>query len=164
MRGYFGIGIDNGKTPVNLGTLWRSAHILGADFIYTIGARYKMQSSDTTKAWRTIPLFNYETFEDFYKHMPKDCLLVGVELDPKAIMVNQFVHPERCIYLLGAEDNGLSQKVIDKCHAIVQLPGDYCMNVAVAGSLIMYDRNLKGTGGMNIRANQSTYAHQHIQI
>ena len=28
--GYFGIGIENGKTPENLGVLWRSAQNLGA--------------------------------------------------------------------------------------------------------------------------------------
>lgn len=36
-RGYFGIGIFHGKSSENLGTLWRSAAILGADFIFTIG-------------------------------------------------------------------------------------------------------------------------------
>jgi len=48
-RGFFGIGIQNIKTESNIGTLWRSANILGADFIYTIGKRYKKQSSDTMK-------------------------------------------------------------------------------------------------------------------
>ncbi|WP_020474452.1 RNA methyltransferase [Zavarzinella formosa] len=30
MKGYFGIGIENCKTGVNVGTLWRSAHNLAA--------------------------------------------------------------------------------------------------------------------------------------
>ncbi len=34
--GYFGIGIIHGKNSENLGTLWRSASILGASFIFTI--------------------------------------------------------------------------------------------------------------------------------
>ena len=34
---FFGIGIQNGKTPENLGVLWRSAQNLGASFIFTIG-------------------------------------------------------------------------------------------------------------------------------
>ena len=75
--------------------------------------------------------------------MPFDCRLIGVELDQKAIPVTTFVHPERCIYLLGAEDHGLTKEALEKCHHLVQLPGDYCMNVAVAGSIIMYDRTLK---------------------
>jgi tRNA G18 (ribose-2'-O)-methylase SpoU len=145
VRGYFGIGIQNVKTEMNVGTLWRSASIMGASFIFTIGRRYKKQASDTMASWRHIPLYNYETFEEFYKSLPYDCQLVGVELDETSVPVMQFKHPERCIYLLGAEDIGLSKEAIEKCHKIVQLPGDYCMNVSVAGSIIMYDRNLKIT-------------------
>jgi len=32
---------------------------------------------------------------------------------------------------------------LKKCHSIVQLYGDHCMNVAVAGSIVMYDRQTK---------------------
>lgn len=140
MRGFFGIGIQNTKTEMNIGTLWRSANILGASFIFTIGRRYKKQASDTMKSWKHIPLYNYDTLEDFYKSLPYDCRLVGVELDKTSIPVSDFRHPERCVYLLGAEDSGLSKEAIQRCHHLVQLPGEYCMNVAVAGSIIMYDR------------------------
>lgn len=142
-RGFFGIGIQNPKTDVNIGTLWRSASIMGASFIFTVGKRYKKQASDTMKSYRHIPLYHYDTFENFYKSMPHDCQLVGVELDPKSVPVQGFAHPQRCVYLLGAEDHGLTKEAIGKCHKIVQLPGDYCMNVSVAGSIIMYDRIIK---------------------
>jgi len=149
-RGFFGIGIQHTKTEQNIGTLWRSASIMGASFIFTIGKRYKKQASDTMQSWRHIPLYNYETFDEFYKAMPYDCQLVGIELDDKSEPIETFKHPERCIYLLGAEDNGLTKEAIDKCHKIVQLPGDYCMNVSVAGSIMMYDKILKSGGKENI--------------
>jgi len=139
-RGYFGIGILNGKTEANIGTLWRSAFIMGASFIFTIGKRYKNQSSDTVKTWKHIPLYHYETFDDFYKSIPYDSRIIGIEIDDKSVPINEFKHPERCVYLLGAEDNGLSKEAIDKCHELIVLPGEYCMNVAVAGSIVMYDR------------------------
>lgn len=143
MRGYFGIGIQNTKNEINVGTLWRSAAIMGASFIFTIGKRYKRQASDTQKAWRHIPLLHYNTFEEFYRMLPYDCRLIGVELDKKSVPVERFVHPERCIYLLGAEDHGLTKEAIEKCHALIQLPGIHCMNVSVAGSIAMYDRIAK---------------------
>ena len=149
-RGFFGIGIQHTKTEQNIGTLWRSASIMGASFIFTIGKRYKKQASDTMQSWRHIPLYNYETFDEFYKAMPYDCQLVGIELDDKSEPIETFKHPERCIYLLGAEDNGLTKEAIDKCHKIVQLAGDYCMNVPVAGSIMMYDKILKRGGKENI--------------
>lgn len=145
MRGYFGIGIFNGKTPENLGTLWRTASLFGASFIFTIGKRYKKQCSDTMNSAKHIPLYHYENFESFYDNMPKDCLLIGIELNEYSKPIKQFSHPQRCIYLLGAEDNGLNLECINGCHDLIQLPGEYSMNVAVAGSIVMYDRISKGT-------------------
>jgi tRNA G18 (ribose-2'-O)-methylase SpoU len=140
MRGYFGIGIFHGKTEANIGTLWRSASLMGASFIFTIGKRYSKQASDTMQSWRHIPLYNYENMGDFYKSLPYDCQIVGIELHPEAQPIKSFKHPKRCIYLLGAEDGGLSNEAIQSCHKLVQLPGEYSMNVAVAGSIVMFDR------------------------
>jgi tRNA G18 (ribose-2'-O)-methylase SpoU len=143
LGGYFGIGIENTKDYQNIGTLYRSAFIMGASFIFTIGKRYQKQCSDTVKAWRNIPLYAYETFDEFYNAMPYDCRLIGVELDERSKPIAKFSHPKRCIYLLGAEDVGLSKEALSKCHELVQLPGDYCLNVSVAGSIVMYDRQAK---------------------
>ncbi|MCH8533639.1 MAG: TrmH family RNA methyltransferase [Flavobacteriaceae bacterium] len=107
-QGYFGIGIMNGKTPENLGVLWRSAQNLGASFIFTIGNRYAKQACDTHKAEGAIPYFHYKTFSDFYAHLPKGAMLIGVEKVPQAQALEQFDHPRRCVYLLGAEDHGLT--------------------------------------------------------
>ena len=142
--GYFGIGIYHGKTKTNIGTLWRSAAILGADFIFTIGRRYKTQASDTMKTPRHIPLYNYADYNDFFRHIPYDCPVVAVELADNSVPLERYVHPKRCIYLLGAEDHGLPENILTRCRDTVQLIGDYCMNVATAGSIVMYDRAVKG--------------------
>ena len=116
---------------------------MGASFIFTIGKRYSKQASDTMQSYRHIPLYNYETFDDFCKSLPYDCQLIGIELDDKSIPIKDFKHPERCVYLLGAEDIGLSKEAISKCNKLIQLHGEYCMNVSVAGSIAMYDRIIK---------------------
>ena len=139
-RGFFAIGIYHAKTEVNVGTLWRSASLFGAAYIFTIGKRYKKQSSDTMKSWKHIPLFHYETFEEFYNALPHDCRLAGIELTESAKDLKDYTHPERCVYLLGAEDHGLNELCLQKCHNLVKLPGEFSMNVAVAGSIVMYDR------------------------
>ena len=145
-RGYFGIGIFHGKNKENIGTLWRSAAILGADFIFTIGKRYKHQCTDTMKAPRHIPLYDYKDYDDFFEHVPQGCPVVAVELADNSIPLERYVHPERCIYLLGAEDIGLPENILNRCRETVQLIGDYCMNVATAGSIVMYDRVAKEAG------------------
>ena len=138
--GYCGIGILRFKRDHNIGTLWRSAYILGASYIFTIGKSYKKQTSDVLKTWSKIPLFHYDTFEDFRKNLPYDCRLIGIELDERSTPLKDFEHPKRCVYLLGAEDNGLPPKVLDQCHGLIQLPGTNSLNVAVSGSLVLNDR------------------------
>ena len=150
MRGYFGIGIENTKDIFNIGTLWRSADLFGAAFIFTIGRRYKKQASDTSKALRRIPLYNYVDFDDFYRHMPANCHLAGIELTDSAIDLDKFNHTQRCIYLLGAEDHGLSNEALKKCHSIIKIPiGDFSMNVSTAGSIVLYDRWVKNNYILN---------------
>ncbi|MGB1251237.1 MAG: RNA methyltransferase [Candidatus Promineifilaceae bacterium] len=142
---YFGIGIWYGKHAVNLGTLWRGAYQLGASFIFTIGDRYKLESADTAKAWREIPLHRYPDFDTFWASLPYSCPVVGVEMGGESL--TEFTHPERCIYLLGAEDIGLSAKILAKCHHRIAIPAvrKPSFNVAQSGTIVMYDRLLKNS-------------------
>lgn len=143
MRGYFAIGIDHGKTAANFGTLLRSADLLGAAFVFTVGKRFPQQASDTFKSWRRVPVFEFKDIDDLVAHLPYSCPLIGVELDPRAIPIEGFSHPERACYILGAEDHGLSEQQRKRCHALIQLPGERSMNVSAAGTVVMYDRLLK---------------------
>lgn len=140
MRGYFEIGIYMGKTPANLGTLWRSAYQLGAAGIFLIGHRFQRQASDTVKAYRHIPLRQYDDFDHFQKSRPYDCRLIGIEMGGRPL--SSYNHPERAIYLLGAEDSGLPKHVVSSCQNVLSLESINTLsyNVAVAGSLIMYHR------------------------
>lgn len=144
MRGYWAIGVYQPKTSENIGTLWRSAYIFGAAYIFTIGRRYKEQASDTLKASRHVPLYNFPTFADFKNNLPYGARLVCVETGEDVRPLDNFIHPERAVYLLGAEDNGIPVEIL-KGNQVVQIPTyrGYCVNVAVAGSIIMYDRFVK---------------------
>jgi len=141
-RGYFGIGIYHPKTTENIGTLWRSAHNFGADFIFTIGRRYKKQASDTTKAERHVPLFEYESFEDFKNNLPRGCQMVFVEQALGSRNLTHSVHPQSAVYILGAEDEGIPEELMQGYQKVfIETP--MCLNVAVAGSIVMYDRSIK---------------------
>jgi tRNA G18 (ribose-2'-O)-methylase SpoU len=59
--------------------------------------------------------------------------------------LSQFQHPRNAIYILGSEDHGVPKSVLRGCQEVVSLEaegyGSY--NVAVAGSIVMYDRMVK---------------------
>ena len=140
IRGCFGVAIYHPKKQVNVGTLWRTAGILGAGFLATIGKRYEYQRSDPLKVPKHIPLFHFPTFTDFKMYLPTDCELVGVEIERHSVDLKYFTHPERACYLLGAEDSGLPKNVIKECSEIIQLQGSFCFNVSIAGSIVLYHR------------------------
>lgn len=144
-RGYFAVGIYGCKTKANIGTLWRSASLYGAAFVYTVGVRYQhRQASDTMNTALHVPLFHFTDMADLTAHLPSAVPLVGVELDPRAVPLPDYHHRERAAYLLGAEDDGLPQDVIDGCDDLVAIPSvlPWSMNVATAGAVLLYDRHV----------------------
>jgi len=143
--GYFGIGVMGLKYDENYGTLLRTAQVFGADFIFIIGRRYKKQPSDSMNSWKHIPLFEYDDFDDFYKHLPYKSKLIAIEITDDAIPIQNYKHPKSACYLLGSEDWGIPEEALAKCDAIVYLPGEKSLNVSVAGSIVLFDRLQKKT-------------------
>ena len=75
--------------------------------------------------------------------MPHNCELIGVEMGGKPI--KEFTHPERAVYILGSEDRGLPEEILKSCKRNVELPSvrTPSFNVAVSGSIVMFDRVTK---------------------
>ena len=143
-RGFFGIGIYHSKNGLNLGTLWRSAFIYGASFIFTIDKRYSGQASDTTKSIRHIPLWHFKDVNDFIDHIPYGCQPVCVENTEDSTILKSFNHPQRAVYILGAEDYGLPSQLLDDYEIVrIESEKDFCLNVSIAGSILLYDRFIK---------------------
>jgi tRNA G18 (ribose-2'-O)-methylase SpoU len=138
-----GIGIERNKRGVNLGTLFRSAVCLHADFVFTIGRRYDPHCSDTVRSWTHLPYVPYDDVESFRNARPFDTPVIGVELAPDAKPLETFVHPRRALYLLGPEDGSLSNAALDMCTDVVAFSSAYCLNVASAGTVVLYDRHAK---------------------
>lgn len=144
-RGFFAVGIASSKRPINVGTLWRTASLYDAAFVFTVGRRWEGEASDTMNTRRHTPMFHFADVADLVAHLPHGTPLVGVELDPRAVTLADYDHRIRACYLLGAEDHGLTNEQSDACHDLVQIESvrPYSMNVAVAGSLVIYDRFTK---------------------
>ena len=141
MRGFFGIGVQGISKEMNVGNLMRSAHAFGASFFFHLAPAVnirKLQHSDTAKSARHMPVFEFETANDLI--FPKYTALVGVELTDDAHELPSFHHPLNAAYILGPERGNLSADVMDQCDHIVQIPTKFCINVGVAGAIIMYDR------------------------
>jgi tRNA G18 (ribose-2'-O)-methylase SpoU len=141
MRGYFGIGIEGVSKPMNLGSLMRTAHAFNASFVFTIGAAFRPRETllaDTSDASASLPLHEYKDVAGF--DLPRGCKLVGIELLDNAVDLPSFRHPPQAAYVLGAERASLSPALVARCDHLVRIPTRFCVNVAMAGALAMYDR------------------------
>lgn len=143
MRGYFGIGAEGISKEYNLGNLVRSAHAFGASFFFSVAPATnfrKMRTADTAGSLEHLPFYQYADLGEM--DLPKDCTLVGIEFIPDGVELPSFRHPVRAAYVLGSEMGSLSPAMMEKCDHIVQIPMKFCVNVGVAGALVMYDRML----------------------
>jgi tRNA G18 (ribose-2'-O)-methylase SpoU len=140
MRGYFAIGAERISKPMNLGNLLRSAHAFGAKFFFTIGAHPKAfeARSDTSKASFHLPVYHWADADEMV--LPLKCKLVGIELLEDAKDLPSFRHPLHAAYVLGPELGVLSDELLSRCDDVIKIPSAFCINVAMAGAIVMYDR------------------------
>ncbi len=147
MRGYFGIGAEDISKPMNLGALMRTAHAFGASFFFTINAHPKVRdayASDTSRSFDHMPYYPWDSVEEL--RLPKGCALVGVELTDDAVELPRFQHPQAAAYVLGRERGSLSPEILARCAHVAKIPTKFCINVGLAGALVMYDRLLAHGG------------------
>lgn len=140
MRGYFAIGAEGISKPMNLGNLVRSAHAFGASFVFLVNADYSVRKarSDTSQAEFQLPVYDYPSVEAL--QLPRGCRLVGCELVDEAVDLPSFRHPLNAAYVFGPERSSLSPAMLARCHHVVKIPTRFCINLAVAGAIVMYDR------------------------
>jgi len=140
-RGYFGIGVHGVSKPMNVGNLVRTAHAFGASFIFLIDPQVAMGdigASDTSAAPRSMPLYTFSSIEELL--LPRGCRLVGIEFLEDAVELPSFRHPRQAAYLLGPELDSLGPAVLERCDHVIRIPTRFCVNVATAGAMVMYDR------------------------
>ena len=140
MRGYAAVGLHMPKTPANVGSVLRAAHCYGAALIVTTGQRYTRAPTDPAAAYRHVPLVRAA---DLREAIPFDCVPVAVDLIDGARPLHTYAHPERAFYIFGPEDGTLGRAVTDWCRDVVYVPTRYCMNLAAAVNVVLYDRLAK---------------------
>lgn len=141
MRGFSSVGLVRPKEPKNVGSVLRAAHVYNSAMVAIEGDRTNIkQCTDTTKAWRHIPVLRGDNIFDL---IPYDAIPIAVDLVEGAIQLPKFNHPERAFYIFGPEDGTLSEKYLSKCKFKIMIPTKFCMNLAATVNVVLYDRLAK---------------------
>lgn len=139
-RGFFAVGLDNPKTPVNIAAALRACGCYGAAMLATSGHRYRKHGCDTNKDWRRMP---FVQVEDLKTVIPFGCVPVAVDLVDGAESLVSLEHPERAFYVFGPEDGTLGERILSWCPKRVMIPTRTCMNLAACVNVVLYDRMQK---------------------
>ena len=141
MRGFFGVGVEGSHKIMNAGNLLRTTHAFGGSFFFFVRPafdRRELENSDTARSITGMPVYQFGNANELM--LPKGCKLVGVELTEDAVDLPTFRHPTCAAYVLGPEKGSLSPEMQARCDHIVKIPMKFCVNVGVAGAIVIYDR------------------------
>lgn len=127
----------------NVGTLVRTAHAAAVSEVILLGEReWNVSAAKTSELYTEIVQLDAD-IETFRAHLEaRRWNLVAVELSEGSVNLFDAVYPERPCFLLGAELDGVPQELLDEAELIVQIPQwglVPCLNLAVAGSIVVYD-------------------------
>ena len=126
----------------NVGSLVRTAHAVAAEEVVLVGDReWNVEAARTAELYtRVTQLSNAAAFRNYLEEKKWD--LVAVELDPRAVNLFDAAYPQRPCFLLGAELGGIPADLLGEAKLVVQIPQwglVPSLNLAVAGSIVLYD-------------------------
>ncbi len=126
----------------NVGSLVRTAHAAAAEEVVLVGEReWNVEAARTSELFTTVIHLNDAAAFRRYRE-EKGWDLVAVELDARAVNLFDAEYPQRPCFLLGGEIGGIPADLLDEAELIVQIPQwglVPSLNLAVAGSIVLYD-------------------------
>jgi len=126
----------------NVGSLVRTAHAAAAHEVILVGDReWNVEAAKTSELYTDVTVL--PDADALFRHLRARRLqLVAVELDSRAVNLFEAEYPKRPCFVLGGERDGLPEVLLEAAELIVELPQwglVPCLNVAVAGSIVLYD-------------------------
>jgi tRNA(Leu) C34 or U34 (ribose-2'-O)-methylase TrmL len=92
------------------------------------------------RGYQEVELRQSDAFFDAFE---RDVVPVAVEVRPGSESLIEFEHPDRALYVFGAEDGSLARAVLRHCHRFVIIPTRHCTNLSAAVYTVLYDRHAK---------------------
>lgn len=152
----------NPKTPYNVGSVIRACSIFDVPTVRWTGDRVHANKAGvkagTTFSKRRLP--REERMKDYTQvdwcsapetvidsFVEQEYTPVAVEVRDASEYLDEFVHPERAVYVFGPEDGSLSKGVLTACHRFVRVrtANRTPLNLAMAVNVVLHDRFIKET-------------------
>ncbi len=141
------IFLVNPKFAHNVGMVMRLCSCFGVSQLWFTGNRVTMDIEARGRLPREERMIGYKDVTLINSDYPFDrfegATPVAVELRDNSENLPDFEHPENAVYVFGPEDGSIPRKTLQLCHRFVVIPSKYCLNLATASAVILYDRAMK---------------------
>jgi len=111
--------------PENIGNLIRLADNMGADEVFNLSEDFQFRMSSIKKtaglSFNNVRL-TFITPKDFFDQISPGYQLVAIETSEDSINLFNMQLPEKILFLLGNERNGLPDEILKKCSLTVHIP------------------------------------------
>lgn len=140
-KGQLIVVCDRVQDPGNLGTIFRTAHAMGADGVVLIkGCTDPFSPKTVRSSMGSVFALPIAIAEDCPK-VSGYTTFCGM-LSNKAIPLHKTIFPKASMIVLGNEANGISSTIYENAdrHIMISMPGGAeSLNVAAAGAMMMYE-------------------------
>lgn len=136
------------KHVVNVSSMIRNCAAFGINTLCLTGDRIELPSGKKrSRMPREERMREYETVRVIQHDFPltlfaNSVVPVAVELLAGAVPLPMapYIHGDETVYVLGPEDGSVPAGLRACCQHFVQIPTKHCLNVAMAGGIVLYDR------------------------
>jgi TrmH family RNA methyltransferase len=139
------VGLDSIQDPGNLGTIIRTVDSAGANGIILIGQCTDPFSSESVRSSMGA-IFSVKivlsTMEEFILWKSKTQITLVGSSDKGKVDFRKASYPKVMLLLMGSEQKGLNQALMDACTCLVSIPmrgKSDSLNLAVATGIILYE-------------------------
>jgi 23S rRNA (guanosine2251-2'-O)-methyltransferase len=144
--------LDNIRSVINIGAIFRTADAIGIDKIYLVGYtpapidRFGRERSDFKKAALGAEKFiEWESVKDLTKLIKKlkdeGFEIIALEQSENSTDYKKVKPNEKAAIILGNETEGISSEILNKCDQIAEIPmrGEKeSLNVSVSAGIFLY--------------------------
>jgi len=139
--------LDNLRSAYNVGSIFRTADAGAAEHIHLCGMSahppHKKIAKTSLGAFEYVPWTYYERTRDALEALRDQRIpIVAIELADGAVPHSAFDWPKPVAVVFGNEVDGINDKTLRRCDAVVSIPMlgyKNSINVATAFGVILYD-------------------------
>ena len=140
--------LDNIRSLNNIGSIFRTADAFLIEKIYLCGITAQPPHKDIHKtalgATESVDWEYRKNAELLIQELRAEHYCVAVEQTERSISLQDFQPPDSktCVLVFGNEVKGVSQEVVNLCHASLEIPQfgtKHSLNVSVSAGVVLWD-------------------------